>query len=57
MIKLVGVLPENFFFELKRNWGSIVGGPSDYSDYSGTIARYPPSTGGEGGGGISKGYY
>ena len=26
-----------------------MGGPSDYSDYSGTIAGYPPSTGGEGG--------
>ena len=28
-----------------------MGGPSDYSDCSGTIARCPPSTGGEGGGG------
>ena len=26
-----------------------MGGPSDYSDYSGTIAGYPPSTGGKGG--------
>ena len=34
------------FFRLKKKWGSIVGGPSDYSDYSGTIAGYPPSTGG-----------
>ena len=34
------------FFRLKKKWGSIVGGPSDYSDYSGTIVGYPPSTGG-----------
>ena len=49
-IKLVGFHPMRILNKmLKRNWESIVGGPSDYSDYSGTIAGYPPSTGGKGG--------